>query len=184
MVSAGLLTQLNFTVPLLCKKVPLVKAALSLSSRIPEVDVSAVPDKVKAPPTVMLEVPPVKVPPDMVAVPVRTMVLVFCEMVPVYPAPMLMLITVTAISPLQLPSPFPSKKIASATPGTDAPGAPPEVADQPAALLQFSAPALTQKRLAALVVKELKIQRKSTEVLITSRIKLVFCTLQRYFVPF
>jgi hypothetical protein len=71
------------TVPLLWAKLPLVNAPLDCSSRTPEVDVMAVPDKVNMPPMMMFAEPPVKVPPLNVAAPVTVMEFVPCEIAPV-----------------------------------------------------------------------------------------------------
>ncbi len=60
--------------------------------------------------------------------------------------------TFTATLILQLPNPPLLKMATSAAPGTDAPGAPPEVADQLAVLFQTPAPAATQYLSALLTI--------------------------------
>ena len=104
MVCATALVQLNRTVPLLWIKLPPVKAALSLNSRVADGAVKLVPDKVNIPLIVKFPAPPAKLPSPKLAAEFIVMVLVFWVMVPVYPALMVMLYTVTAASIEQFPT--------------------------------------------------------------------------------
>src|SRR5277367_978391 len=120
-------------------KPAVVNAAVAPStSRIPLVDVNAVPLRVKVVPMVILAVPPVNVPLEKLAA--LTVVMAFPPwlIVPEYGVVTVILFTEAAISIVQLPKPLPSKLTSSPTPGTDTPPTPPDVADQFAVLLQFA----------------------------------------------
>ena len=160
-VCAALLVQLNLSVPLLCRKVPLLKATLSLNSRMAEVEVKLVPDRVNAPVMVIFAEPPEKIPPLNVAVVDVAIVFIPWLMVPVYPAATVKLLTLTVASTVQLPRPLLSKFTSSAATGTLDPPIPPELADQLAVLFQFDALVATQKR-AAIVVFEKQIAMTSS----------------------
>jgi hypothetical protein len=154
----------NRTDPLLCVNMPLVKATVLLSiSRIAEVDVNAVPDNVKAPPIVMLAVPPVNVPPEKLAALTVVMEFVAWLMIPVYKAATVILLIDTGISIEQLPKPPLSKLTSSPTPGTEAPLAPPETADQLAILFQLEETAATQNRAAKELFEKLRHRNRTKQ---------------------
>ncbi len=76
----------NLTVPLLCANDPLVNVKLFFRSRMPEVEVNEVPDRVNGPEVVMFPLPPKNVPPEKLAALPIVMMLAPCVMVPVKPA--------------------------------------------------------------------------------------------------
>lgn len=92
---------------------------------------------------------------ECVVAPVKTVPVLFNEIVfvpnanvPVNPV-MVSVWIVTLLSTVAVPAPDDALKVAvSAEPGTDAPDAPPVVADQLVVLLQFPVPPATQKRAA------------------------------------
>ncbi len=140
---------LNLTVPLLCIKVALVNAAFPSISRTAEVEVKAVPAKVKFPPIVIFAEPPVKIPEEKEALLTVENVFAPCEIVPVYPFTVIFkTLTGTSIAQFHRCAAL-LNVTASAAPGTLAPPAPPETVDQLAVLFQFEGAAATQKRLAA-----------------------------------
>lgn len=127
---------------------PLLKAALSLNSRMAEVEVKLVPERVNAPVMVIFADPPEKFPPLNVAVVDTAMVFVPWPIVPVNPAATVKLLILTVASIVQLPMPLLSKLTSSAAPGTLEPPGPPELADQLAILFQLDGLDATQKRAA------------------------------------